>query len=256
MDHPHARRFQRARRAARRPRRRLGAPAGKGDGFEDKIAAIGVRVRHWVTLHGFALNVEPDLSHFAGIVPCGVSEPRYGVTIAGRARADWRRCPEIDMVLRAEFEPLFGATLPALALRRVRSTENVRRGGVTRIVGRGLALIDLVDPSAGRAATCTAAIIASNVVSGPPNTASTEPSRRLRTQPSRPRSSAVTSVQARIANALHAAANDNMPVDRHPNSPRLRWPARSGCWAAIAAGKRHSRPAIPHSRAAAITISM
>src|SRR6185437_4691144 len=43
----------------------------KGDGFEDKIAAIGIRVRHWVTLHGVALNVEPDLSHFTGIVPCG-----------------------------------------------------------------------------------------------------------------------------------------------------------------------------------------
>ena len=52
----------------------------KGQGFEDKIAAIGVRVQRWVTLHGFALNVAPDLSHFAGIVPCGVSDPRYGVT--------------------------------------------------------------------------------------------------------------------------------------------------------------------------------
>src|SRR5258708_31715187 len=52
----------------------------KGDGFEDKIAAIGIRVRKWVTLHGIALNVEPELSHFSGIVPCGVSEARYGVT--------------------------------------------------------------------------------------------------------------------------------------------------------------------------------
>ncbi len=52
----------------------------KGDGFEDKIAAIGIRVRKWVTLHGIALNVEPDLSHFSGIVPCGVSDQRYGVT--------------------------------------------------------------------------------------------------------------------------------------------------------------------------------
>ncbi|MGA7972294.1 MAG: lipoyl(octanoyl) transferase LipB, partial [Pseudolabrys sp.] len=43
----------------------------KGDGFEDKIAAIGIRVRHWVTLHGIALNIEPDLTHFTGIVPCG-----------------------------------------------------------------------------------------------------------------------------------------------------------------------------------------
>ena len=52
----------------------------KGDGYEDKIAAIGIRVRKWVTLHGIALNVEPELSHFSGIVPCGVSEQRYGVT--------------------------------------------------------------------------------------------------------------------------------------------------------------------------------
>ncbi len=48
------------------------------DGVEKKIAAIGVRVRHWVTFHGVALNVDPDLSHFAGIVPCGLAQ--YGVT--------------------------------------------------------------------------------------------------------------------------------------------------------------------------------
>ena len=52
----------------------------KGEGFEDKIAAIGIRVKQWVTLHGMALNVAPDLSHFSGIVPCGVNETRYGVT--------------------------------------------------------------------------------------------------------------------------------------------------------------------------------
>jgi len=52
----------------------------KGDGFEDKIAAIGVRLKRWVSLHGIAINVEPDLKHFEGIVPCGVADPRYGVT--------------------------------------------------------------------------------------------------------------------------------------------------------------------------------
>ena len=52
----------------------------KGDGFEDKIAAIGVRLKRWVSLHGIAINVEPDLTHFDGIVPCGVADPRYGVT--------------------------------------------------------------------------------------------------------------------------------------------------------------------------------
>ncbi len=50
----------------------------KGPGVEDKIAAIGIRVRHWVTFHGVSLNVDPDLSHFSGIVPCGVEE--HGVT--------------------------------------------------------------------------------------------------------------------------------------------------------------------------------
>src|SRR5579863_5375866 len=52
----------------------------KGPGFEDKIAAIGVRMRRWVSYHGIAINVAPDLMHFAGIVPCGVADPRYGIT--------------------------------------------------------------------------------------------------------------------------------------------------------------------------------
>src|ERR1700745_1138225 len=51
----------------------------KGVGFEDKIAAIGVRLKRWVSFHGIALNVEPELSHFSAIVPCGVDDTRYGV---------------------------------------------------------------------------------------------------------------------------------------------------------------------------------
>jgi lipoyl(octanoyl) transferase len=81
----------------------------KGDGHEDKIAAIGIRVKHWVTLHGMALNVDPELTHFSGIVPCGVSEQRYGVT----SLADLGllvSMPEVDMMLRREFEALFGAS--------------------------------------------------------------------------------------------------------------------------------------------------
>jgi lipoyl(octanoyl) transferase len=81
----------------------------KGAGREDKIAAIGIRVKRWVTLHGLALNVDCDLAHFAGILPCGVSDPRFGVTRfvdLGLAVT----LPEVDMVLRQEFEPLFGAT--------------------------------------------------------------------------------------------------------------------------------------------------
>src|SRR5256886_15163315 len=52
----------------------------KGPGREDKIAAIGIRIKRWVTLHGVALNVDCDLSHYAGIVPCGVSQPPYGLS--------------------------------------------------------------------------------------------------------------------------------------------------------------------------------
>jgi len=95
----------------------------KGDGFEDKIAAIGIRVRQWVTLHGIALNVEPDLSHFSGIVPCGVREQRFGVT----SLADLGipvSLPEVDMAMRAAFESLFGAT----ADQAVASTENASPG--------------------------------------------------------------------------------------------------------------------------------
>ena len=52
----------------------------KGAGYEDKIAAIGIRLRKWVSFHGISLNVEPDLSHFSGIVPCGIAEQKFGVT--------------------------------------------------------------------------------------------------------------------------------------------------------------------------------
>jgi lipoyl(octanoyl) transferase len=92
----------------------------KGKGAEDKIAAIGIRVQRWVTLHGFALNVAPDLSHFSGIVPCGVSDERYGVTSLADLGVSASMC-EVDKVLRAEFEKLFGATAETQA---VVSTEN------------------------------------------------------------------------------------------------------------------------------------
>jgi lipoyl(octanoyl) transferase len=77
---------------------------------EDKIAAIGVRVRRWATFHGVALNVAPDLSHFSGIVPCGIAEAQYGVTsLADLGRAT--TMAEADAALRASFETLFGPTL-------------------------------------------------------------------------------------------------------------------------------------------------
>ncbi|MEA1941618.1 MAG: lipoyl(octanoyl) transferase LipB [Pseudomonadota bacterium] len=59
---------------------RVGVWVDRGGGREDKIAAIGVRLRRWVSFHGIAFNVDPDLTHFSGITPCGISDPRYGVT--------------------------------------------------------------------------------------------------------------------------------------------------------------------------------
>jgi lipoyl(octanoyl) transferase len=59
---------------------RVGIWVDRGAGREDKIAAIGVRVRRWVTYHGIAINVEPELGHFGGIVPCGIADPKLGVT--------------------------------------------------------------------------------------------------------------------------------------------------------------------------------
>jgi lipoyl(octanoyl) transferase len=77
-----------------------------GDGCEDKIAAIGIRLKQWVSLHGIAINVEPDLSHFSGIVPCGVREQRYGVTslvdLGLPVTMD-----DLDAALKAEFGGLF-----------------------------------------------------------------------------------------------------------------------------------------------------
>lgn len=84
----------------------------KGPGWsrEDKIAAIGVKVRKWVSFHGISLNVEPDLSHFAGIVPCGIAE--HGVTslvdLGVPASMD-----EADEALRVSFHRVFGPTVEA-----------------------------------------------------------------------------------------------------------------------------------------------
>ncbi len=78
-------------------------------GREDKIAAIGIRVRHFVTLHGISLNVDADLGHFAGIVPCGVTGPSYGVTSLADLGLPVTMA-EVDMALRREFEAVFGPT--------------------------------------------------------------------------------------------------------------------------------------------------
>ena len=89
---------------------RLGGPAGR----EDKIAAIGVRVRRWVTFHGVALNVDPNLEHFSGILPCGIEE--HGVTSLAALGAPVSMA-DVDVALRSCFEDVF-----------LRSTESPEAG--------------------------------------------------------------------------------------------------------------------------------
>lgn len=89
----------------RRPDRPEIAP---GMPAEDKIAAIGIRVRKWVTFHGIALNVEPDLGHFGGIVPCGIRG--YGVTSLVDLGLPVTMS-DVDVVLKREFEAIFGPTV-------------------------------------------------------------------------------------------------------------------------------------------------
>jgi lipoyl(octanoyl) transferase len=81
----------------------------KGIGHEDKIAAIGVRLRRWVSFHGIAINVEPELSHFQAIVPCGVVDPRYGVTSLVDLGLPVTM-EDVDVALRQAFTEVFGAT--------------------------------------------------------------------------------------------------------------------------------------------------
>ena len=83
----------------------------KGPGWarEDKIAAIGVRLRKWVSFHGIAFNVEPDLEHFSGITPCGISAPQFGVTSLVDLGLPVTMS-DADAALRASFERVFGQT--------------------------------------------------------------------------------------------------------------------------------------------------
>jgi lipoyl(octanoyl) transferase len=99
----------------------------KGNGYEDKIAAIGIRVKQWVTLHGMAFNVDPELSHFSGIVPCGVSEQRFGVTSL-RDLGISASISEVDLILRREFEALFGQTTDQI----VGNTENASSSAIAK----------------------------------------------------------------------------------------------------------------------------
>lgn len=85
---------------------RVGIWVDRGGGREDKVAAIGVRIRRWVSFHGIAINVEPDLTHFSGIVPCGIAE--HGVTSLVDLGIPVSM-PEVDAALRATFGEVFGA---------------------------------------------------------------------------------------------------------------------------------------------------
>jgi lipoyl(octanoyl) transferase len=85
----------------------------KGPGREDKIAAIGVRVRRWVTLHGIALNVDPDLAHFAGIVPCGIADARFGTTSLADLGIHVQMA-EVDAALKSAFADVFARTTASI----------------------------------------------------------------------------------------------------------------------------------------------
>jgi lipoyl(octanoyl) transferase len=82
----------------------------RGNGREDKIAAIGVRVRRWVTFHGIAINLNPDLTHFGGIVPCGIAE--HGVTSLQDLGVDITMA-QLDQLLAQTFDDVFPA--PSIA---------------------------------------------------------------------------------------------------------------------------------------------
>ena len=190
----------------------------KGAGREDKIAAIGIRLKRWVSLHGIALNVDCDLSHFSGIVPCGVAEPRYGVTSLADLGVPVSMA-EVDMAMRTQFEDLFGDVAAVAPSNRRQNGEPLAPAAQRRSSG----------PPSRRSSASTrapkgplrqASTIAATVSAGPAKTASTVPSRRLRTQPSRPRRERLVLGPGAIAHALHAPAHVHVANGRaHPISP-------------------------------------
>ena len=101
-----------------RPHPRIGVWVDRtvsgGDLREDKISALGIRLKKWVSFHGVSLNVEPDLSHFGGITPCGVTDPRFGVTSLVDLGLPVS-LSDVDIALRAAFEAQFGPFNPVSA---------------------------------------------------------------------------------------------------------------------------------------------
>ncbi len=90
-----------------RREKRVGIWVAGANSQEDKIAAIGVRLRHWVTFHGVSVNVDPDLTHFSGIVPCGIND--HGVTSFEKLGLILSMS-DVDVMLRRSFEEMFGPT--------------------------------------------------------------------------------------------------------------------------------------------------
>jgi lipoyl(octanoyl) transferase len=86
---------------------RVGIWVARKGGREDKIAALGIRVRRGVSYHGVSFNVDPELEHFSGIVPCGIAE--HGVTSLADLGLT-ATMADVDVALRAAFEDVFGAT--------------------------------------------------------------------------------------------------------------------------------------------------
>ena len=99
---------------AERRERRVGVWVQRGAGREDKIGAIGVRVSQWVTYHGIAVNINPDLGHFTGIVPCGISE--HGVTSFADLGFDTPMA-ELDKTLQNTFDEIFGLETRPMTLK-------------------------------------------------------------------------------------------------------------------------------------------
>ncbi|MDE3120179.1 MAG: lipoate-protein ligase B, partial [Paracoccaceae bacterium] len=89
---------------------RVGIWVARDGGREDKIAAIGVKLRRWVSFHGLSINVDPDLSHFDGIVPCGIRE--HGVTSLVDLGLPVTMA-DVDVALRRTFETTIGTVPPA-----------------------------------------------------------------------------------------------------------------------------------------------
>ena len=90
---------------------RVGIWVDRGGGREDKIAAIGVRIRRWVTFHGIAINVEPNLEHFSGIVPCGIGHENFGVTSLVDLGLPVTMA-DLDVALMAAFDVVFQSEGP------------------------------------------------------------------------------------------------------------------------------------------------